>query len=113
MLSKKIKGNIFEAKACDFLIKNGYKIIKKNYTNLLGEIDIIASKDNYIVFVEVKGKYSAKFGRPIEMINQKKINKIRSVATFYLKTHKQLDSNVRFDVIEVFDEDIRHIINCF
>lgn len=105
-----------ETQACLYLKKKGFKIIAKNYKNAIGEIDIIAKDKDYIVFVEVKTRMSRAFGDPLEVINQEKRNKIRNIATMYLKERKQLESNCRFDVIAVLGDncdDIRHVENAF
>ncbi len=107
------KGEIL---ATNYLKNKGYKIIKNNYKNTLGEIDIIAKKDNYLIFVEVKTRISRAFGDPREAVDLKKQNKIRQVATMYLKQHGQLDTNCRFDVIAILgdcDEEVCHIENAF
>lgn len=111
MLPTNILGQKYEAIACNFLQENGYKIVERNYKNMIGEIDIICTKDNIIVFVEVKYRISAKFGRPIEAITPHKLMKIRQTATCYLKQHRKLDSNIRFDAIEILNDEIRHIEN--
>ena len=111
MLPTNILGQKYEIIACNFLKENGYKILERNYKNMIGEIDIICSKDNVLVFVEVKYRTSSKFGRPIESITPYKLMKIRQTATCYLKQHKKLDSNIRFDAIEILNDEIRHIEN--
>ena len=93
------------------LEKLGYRILKKNFRCRIGEIDIIALHQGYLVFVEVKYRTSAKFGRPIEAITPHKLMKIRQTATAYLKFKRLLDANVRFDAIEILDDEIRHIQN--
>ena len=108
-----ILGKKGEAQAVVFLKKKGYKILKTNYVNKLGEIDIICRHKDEIVFVEVKTRTSEKFGLPRESVTEYKQNKIRLVATLYLQSNNILDSKVRFDVIEVLGEDIEHIIGCF
>lgn len=112
-MKNNIKGKKFENLAAHFLKNKGYKIICQNYKNKIGEIDIIASINNITVFVEVKFRLSAKFGRPIEAINFYKQQKIRRVATLYLQVNKLLDSAVRFDCVEVFNDEITHIENAF
>ena len=102
-----------EHAACDFLTKNGYKIIQRNFTSPHGEIDIIAEDEKYIVFVEVKTRTSEKFGLPRESVTEYKQNKIRLTATLYLQTNNLLNQKVRFDVVEVLDEEIEHIVGCF
>ncbi len=111
---KKTYGNIGENLATKYLENKGYKIVCQNFSNKLGEIDIIAKDKDYIVFVEVKARHSAKYGLPREAVTLYKQNKIRMVALSYLKTIHKLDSNCRFDVIEIFgDDEITHIINAF
>ncbi len=109
----KTKGMLGEIKATDFLKKKKYKILQENYTNKIGEIDIIAQKDKTLVFVEVKARSTAKFGRPCEAVNARKQKQIRNVALVYLIQHKIKDTPVRFDVIEVLGDDINHIENAF
>ena len=74
---KRSIGNLGEKAAAKFLIKNKYKIIQVNYSNKHGEIDIICTDKDYIVFVEVKLKNSADFGLPREKITASKLKKIK------------------------------------
>ncbi len=116
-MQKNIYGKRSEIIAQNYLKKNGYKILETNYSTKLGEIDIIAKdKDGYIVFLEVKSRMSRKFGDPFDAIDYKKQQKIRNVATMYLKSHNLLNTNCRFDAIAILGEngeDIRHIVNAF
>ena len=109
----RIKGSIGENLALQYLRKQKYKIICTNYTNFLGEIDIIAKDKNFLVFVEVKSRSTLEFGRPSEAVDARKQNKIREVATYYLKQNKLFDSPCRFDVVEVLGDEINHIQNAF
>lgn len=102
-----------EAQAVSFLKKKGYKILKINYTNKIGEIDIICKFNDEIVFVEVKTRTSEKFGLPREAVTEYKQNKIRLAATLYLQANNMLSEKVRFDVVEILDDKIDHIIGCF
>ncbi len=109
-------GKICEAKATSYLKHKGYTILANNYKNKIGEIDIIAKYNNTIIFVEVKGRFSRAFGDPFEAINPIKQQKIRMVATMFLKSKGFLDAPCRFDAIAVLgdtDADIRHIENAF
>ena len=111
-----IYGKTSEIIAANYLKKKGYKILKTNYKNKIGEIDIIAKDKDYIVFVEVKARMSRAFGDPLEAIDEQKQWKIRSVANIYLMQNKQTEANCRFDAIAILgekDEDIRHIENAF
>ena len=102
-----------EAMAVSFLKKKGYKILKTNYVNKIGEIDVICKYKDEIIFVEVKTRSTEKFGLPREAVTVHKQNKIRLTATLYLQSNNMLDQKVRFDVIEVVDQEIEHVIRCF
>ena len=112
MLNKKV-GNIGEATAVNFLKQKGYKIVELNYTNKLGEIDIIAKDKEVLVFVEVKARSSDKFGMGREAVNFRKQQKIRLVAQGYLKYKKLFDVSCRFDVLDIMNDEITHIENAF
>lgn len=79
----------------------GYEIITVNYRCKLGEIDIIASKDNYIVFIEVKTRRNNNYGLPYESVSAVKQKRIRKVAAYYLKVNNIFQKNCRFDVVSI------------
>jgi len=113
MLPQNIQGKTGEAVATLYLKQKGYTILANNYSNKIGEIDIVCKDGNILVFVEVKYRTSAKLGRPIEAITPFKLNKIKMTATKFLKEHKMLNSEIRFDAIEILNDEIRHIKNIF
>jgi putative endonuclease len=78
------KGKEGEEIAREFLIKKGFKLIESNYSNNLGEIDIVMSDKDWLVFVEVKLKIGDKYGTPEEMISKNKLFQIRRVAESFL-----------------------------
>lgn len=90
-----------EDKACEFLRKLGYKIIERNFRRGYGEIDIIATFENTLVFVEVKTRTSDKFGTPFEAITPWKLKPLVKTAQFYKMTHKNLPDSMRIDAIGV------------
>lgn len=106
-------GKIGEELAIEYLKKKKYKIIEKNFSSNIGEIDIIAQNKEAVVFVEVKSRTSAKFGLPREAVNWSKQQKIRNIALFYLKSKRWINKPCRFDVIDILDGEITHIENCF
>lgn len=108
-------GKKYENLAIFHLKKEKYKILARNFSCPAGEIDIIAydKAAKYIVFVEVKYRTNAKFGRPIEAITPEKVQKIRITSQVYLKLKGWLNKNYRFDAIEILDDEIRHLINAF
>lgn len=107
-------GLTYENMAVDFLKDKGYKILKRNYRTRQGEIDIVAALGNMLVFVEVKYRSSARCGYPEEAVTPAKCKKISKTALQYLNyAGISLDTPVRFDVISIINNDIRHIINAF
>ena len=101
-----------EKKARRFLFFRGWKILAKNYKNPFGEIDIIARKGDTIAFIEVKTRLSDVFGIPSEAVDKaKKLRYIRGANYFLI--NRNIDLNVRFDIIEVFRGQINHIENAF
>ena len=109
----RVKGFAGEKQAQKYINKLGYKILATNYTTKFGEIDIIAQDKSVIVFIEVKYRKTLKYGRPSEAVTPYKQNKIRKVAQFYLLKNGLLNSFVRFDVLEIIDNEINYIINAF
>ncbi|EAX48690.1 protein of unknown function UPF0102 [Thermosinus carboxydivorans Nor1] len=69
-------GKMGENAAADYLARNGYKILMRNYRCRIGEIDIVAERQGTIVFVEVKTRSSEKFGFPAEAVNYRKQQKL-------------------------------------
>ena len=110
---KKFLGRAGEVMACKFLKKKGFSILKTNYKTHFGEIDIIAQDEDAIVFIEVKTRTDDDFGSPSEAVTRKKQEKYYKVASEYLQREKKLDSICRFDVIEIEDGQINHIIDAF
>lgn len=114
-------GDFGEQAACKYLKKQGYKILERNYTHfsgkMVGEIDIIASKNETISFIEVKTRKSKDFGLPCEAVTKTKQQKIIRTAYTYIGEH-HLDANYSFDIMEVFHDgkkilSVRHIPNAF
>lgn len=90
-----------ENAARDLLLKNGYKILERNYRSGLGEIDIIARDKGTLCFVEVKTRRSDRCGLPQEALIKSKQRQIAKSALVYLKENKFLDKKARFDVVWV------------
>jgi putative endonuclease len=105
-----------EQLAIDFLIKNDYKILEKNYRFLKAEVDIIAQKKDVLAAVEVKTRTSNYFGNPEEFVNPKKIKLLLSAIDNYV-VERDLDVDVRFDIIAIITNKnkttIEHIKDAF
>jgi putative endonuclease len=110
-------GKKAEELAAEFLLKNGYKILARNFRYQKAEIDIIAEKDNLIIICEVKARSTDVFNLPQEAVNKKKIKLLVSAADYYLKEFNVLNE-VRFDIISVLPDEkqnltIEHIQDAF
>ena len=97
-------GDIGEKYAAEYMKKCGYQIIDTNYSSKFGEIDIIAKKEEYIVFCEVKARRSVAFGNPAEFVDWRKRQKIIKTAYKYAEENN-VEGAVRFDVCEVFHKE--------
>ncbi|QQS38489.1 YraN family protein [Candidatus Woesebacteria bacterium] len=87
--------------ACKFLVRQGYKILKRNYRSKYAEIDLVAQVDDILVFVEVKTRRSARYGLPEEAVNTKKIEKIKMAAYYYIQMEKPKTNKYRIDVVSI------------
>ena len=94
-------GRSGETLAADYLSRNGYTLLEKNYRSPHAEIDIIAKQGDCICFIEVKTRTSLRKGLPRESVHHAKQQKLISGATFYLKGKKIFNQRVRFDVIDI------------
>ncbi len=87
--------------ASSLITSKGYKVLDRNFRSRFGEIDIIATDENTLVFVEVKARWSRKFGNPEEAVTPRKIWKIRKTGEFYSKMHPELPQKLRIDVVAI------------
>lgn len=110
-------GKIAEDLAVDFLVRNQYKILARNFRYLKAEVDIIAEFNNQIIIVEVKARNTEAFLEPQEAVNKKKIRLLISAASYYIEENN-IDKEVRFDIISVLPNKqktlkIHHITDAF
>jgi len=109
----KDKGRRGKFLAVEYLKRIKYKILLTNYSNNIGEIDIIAKDKKTTVFIEVKYRENDRFGLPREAVGKRKQEKIRQVATIYMVQNRLIDSDVRFDVADILEGKITYIKNAF
>ncbi len=110
-------GKIGEQLAADFLSRNGYEILERNFYYDKAEIDIIAQKEpSTLIVVEVKTRNSDYFGDPQDFVKPSKIKLLVKAANEYVIS-KDLDVEVQFDIISVIKnksiEKIEHFENAF
>ncbi len=103
-----------EARVQVYLEEHGYEIVTRNFYSKHGEIDIIAKKDGYLVFIEVKYRSDERFGAPEEAVTFGKQQHILAAAKYYMyKNRVPYDTPCRFDVAGVTKDEIRVIENAF
>lgn len=98
------KGNygcIGEDAAVRHLEQRGYRIFKRNFSNQIGEIDIIAYDGEILCFVEVKARQYDAFSSPFEFVTFAKQKKIVQVALSFINLHRLYHKQARFDVVAV------------
>lgn len=109
-------GKLGEELAVEYLKKNGYTILNTNWTFQKAEIDIIAQIENTLAIIEVKTRSSLEFGLPQDFVKPKKIQLLVKAVDAYVN-EKDLDLDVRFDIIAVYKENktfaIEHLIDAF
>ena len=108
-MSSKEKGKEAEAKACKYLEGYDFIIIETNFfAKKLGEIDIIAKKNNIYHFIEVKSALD--YETAINNITPSKLSKLKRSIEYYIQI-KKLDIAYCLDVIIIVDNDIDLISN--
>lgn len=115
-LLKKRVGKEGEDAAAKFLVKQGYKILERNYSTRNGEIDLIALHQATVVFVEVKTRTSDAYGAPELAVNLRKQQRMVKAALSYIKYKKLHQVPCRFDVVAISsssEKEITVIRNAF
>ena len=108
-------GRAGENRAAAYLLQQGYTIVRKNYRHRRAEVDIIAQKENLLIFVEVKTRGTDRYGYPEEAVNAKKEALLLGAAeAFIYETDWQHE--IRFDIISITlnsPVSIHHIEDAF
>ena len=87
--------------AADYLVRQGYRIIERNYRFHRNEIDIIALQKETLCFIEVKTRSSSAKGHPAEAVTLQKQREIIKAARAYLALYRDIDTDCRFDVVAI------------
>lgn len=108
-------GKTGEDLAVRYLETHGYRVLDRNFTTDVGEVDIFVTDEKTLIAVEVKSRLSLEYGTPAEAVGHEKIKKISQVTSQYIKKFRLFDVPVRFDVVEVYlgDKTVNHIVNAF
>lgn len=117
---RRTTGREAEEAAARHLLARGFEIAERNWRCRAGEIDLIATDGNILVFVEVRSRRNpSRFGTAVEAVSPRKQVQVRSVAQFYLAMKKNPCGPIRFDVVAVtFGEEgaireLRHLEGAF
>lgn len=109
------RGSSGEDIAVKYLQTHGYRVLDRNFTTSVGEVDIFVTDESTLIAVEVKSRLSLEYGTPAEAVNYEKIKKISQVTSQYIKKFRLFGTPVWFDVVEVYiaDKTVNHIKNAF
>ena len=118
-MDKQSLGQFGEEQAARYLRRRFYTILERNFRCRFGEIDLIAKRGGYLVFVEVKLRRDDGHGEAKEFVTAQKQQRVMAAAQMWLSQHETA-LQPRFDVIEVYaprGEDgpvkVNHIANAF
>lgn len=102
-------GKLGEDFAAKYLLEKGYKILDRNWIYQKKELDIVALKNNLLVVVEVKSRSTDYFEHPADAITLSKIKFLVRATQGYVDS-KEIEQEVRFDVISVIKRDSKFVI---
>lgn len=109
-------GKAGEDAAVAYLEKNDYAIKHRNWRRGHLEIDIVAIKNDEVIFIEVKTRKDNDYGEPFEAVDAKKAARLMRAADTYIKLY-ELDQSIRFDIISVMGDginfNVEHIKEAF
>ena len=100
MTEKKKIGDKGEDDTVNFLLANGYEVLQRNYRFGRGEIDIIAHKENVMVFIEVKTRKNNKYGYPESFVDETQQERIHWAAEEYIR-QSGWQGSIRFDIVAI------------
>jgi len=103
------KGDYAEERAYTYLLEKGFMVVERNFSSRFGEIDIIATKDKVLHFVEVKSALDYELA--IQNITKSKLSKLLKTGDVYLKKNGLHNMDYMYDAIIVTPLEIWHLEN--
>ena len=94
-------GKAAEERACAYLNTQGLQLLTRNYHCRRGEIDLVMRHGQYLVFIEVRYRRSARFGSAAESVDGRKQGRLLAAAQHYLQQHRVQTQPCRFDVVAI------------
>ena len=114
IINKRAVGSIKEDAAVNYLVNNGFTILERNFFCKIGEIDIIALRNQCVHFIEVKYRKTSDYGYALEAVSTKKQKKIYNVAKLFIAKNKNFENCMcSFDVIAIDGNNINYYYNCY
>ncbi len=108
-MNTRLVGALGEYTAARELRKMGYEILSTNFSNRVGEIDIVAQKLPYVCFVEVKTRRGNTMFRPADAVDFHKQENIKSAAATYMNKYKT-KALLRYDIFEVYIDENNNVL---
>jgi putative endonuclease len=93
-------GSFGEQLAADYLLQQGFTLLHKNWRHGHWEVDVIASKNNILHFIEVKTRRTKKFGHPEESVSKKKISNLINASEAFLHQYPNWQ-RIQFNILAV------------
>lgn len=110
-MNTSLLGNRAETVACEYLKSHGYKVIERNWKTKLCEIDIIAENGEAVYLVEVKYRRTPDYGDGLDVIDNRKLNKLRLAAKIWHNSHSDcMDFGVLIIYVEGNDFRVKDCI---
>ena len=102
-----ILGRAGEQRAADYLRDDGYDIVDRNWRCSVGEIDIVATRENVLAIVEVKTRSSRRYGHPLEALDRAKVDRLWQLALMWARAHADTarGRRIRVDAVAVLGAD--------
>lgn len=94
-------GRAGETIAANFLKQQGLAVLERNWRCPRGELDIIASDGDQVIFCEVKTRSGVDYGAPIDAVDARKVARLKELAREWLRAREVTGCRVRFDIVSV------------
>jgi putative endonuclease len=107
MAQKDERGRAGEQRAADYLERLGYTVVDRNWRCDQGEVDIVATRDDDLVFIEVKTRRGTGYGHPFEAITPEKFARLHRLTIAWIIAHPGAGwgRTVRIDAIGIVGDD--------
>jgi putative endonuclease len=83
-------------------VARGYRVIARNWSCRIGELDLVLSRGQLVVVCEVKTRRGSRYGVGFDAVDVRKRHKLRALAEIFLLQHRAFPEAVRFDVASVW-----------